>query len=693
MMGMKGRVISLFWGVGVFLNCALDEPKAPSWEVDLQIPLTSQHVSIDKLLSSQSSLFAYKDGLVGLRAEGSFDTSRVGDNLKIPDIAKTIDVDIPNFTIPRLNADDASFALKELSPDITALDGQDAAIPAFQFSDAVGYLVPENDVISIRLTQGIARLVYENNLPVDLHNIVFTLIEPSNGEIKITTPRINRIAAGEKDSLDVDISGKELTCNGKWYAAGESPGSNGARVKIDADASVSLQVDFIDFRVSSVTGRGSAFYVEHEDSVDLDPKIQIGEAQFKQGRITFDVMNGLPLNLDVTITSPQIRNRLTNEPLELLINAALRKRSKKSINLRDYKIDFGQELERPQWLVFTFEAGGESDNDEIVTMSENDRIQVDCHIQDAVFDNFYGSLDHYAVSIAPVNHKVNMPENLNQFKGLNLADAKLLLNFYNAMAMPIQMRGKFVGISGDGQTATLELDSIIDPGTDSGETLTSISFESLENKQVLNLVNLIPQQIQFTGSAFIGDGITMGAISGDSYIRGEYVLETPVKLAWNESALEPDTTFLQIDPVGSKESDLRPGAVHLNAKQMNVLREFVITAEIENHLPVGATIEYRLQDMLAQTEEADLILSPVEINSASIDLSGRTEESFKRTAKITIGNDDIVIFHNDFDSPRLLSLVSRIRLHGTKGEQVKVYESDYMKITSMAKLVVGVNME
>jgi len=120
-MGMMGRVISLFLGcVGVFLNCALDQPKAPSWEVDLQVPLTNQSISIHDLLSRQDNVFSYEDGLIGLRAEGNFDTSRVADNLKIPDVEEHIAVDIPNLTIPRLNADDASFTLAELAPDVAA---------------------------------------------------------------------------------------------------------------------------------------------------------------------------------------------------------------------------------------------------------------------------------------------------------------------------------------------------------------------------------------------------------------------------------------------------------------------------------------------------------------------------------------------------------------------------------------------
>jgi hypothetical protein len=692
-MCVKGRVISLCLGVGVFLNCALDEPKAPSWEVDLQIPLANQNITIQDLLSDQDETFAYEDGLIGLRAEGHFDTSRVGDNLKIPDIEETIDVDIPNMTIPRLNADDATFSLKELLPDIAPHNGQNAVIPSFQFSDILGYLVPENDIVSIRLAQGVARLVYENNLPIDLEHIVFTMIEPATGEVKIVSPQIDRIAAGAKDSLDIDISGKELTCDGKWYVAGQSPGTRGQTINVDADASVSLLVDFVDFRVNSVTGRGRSFYVEHHDSVTLDPDIRIREAEFKQGTLNFDFLNGLPMDLEIIIESPQIRNKMTNGPLEVTVDAKMRVESRAIIDLAEYKIDFGEMFPGVQQLEFSFEASGESGDDEIVTISEYDSIKVKVSMKEAVLDKFRGSLDHYAISITPIDQAVKMPDDLDRFNGLNMADAHLCIDFYNAIEMPIQMRGKFSGIGSDGASATLDIDSEINPcGTD-GEVLTSMPFESPGNKQILSIINLLPEKIQFSGSAFIGDGVSEGLITSESYIRGHYLLETPAKLSWRESLLVPDTTFLQINPDGSKEADLIKGALHLDAKTTNALREFVILADIENHLPVGATIEYRLADALSQAEEADLVLSPVEINAASIDVSGRTEESFKRNAKIALGGDDIAIFHNDSETPKLLSLVSKIRLHGTDGEQVKVYESDFIKIKSMAKIVVGVNME
>ena len=223
--------------------------------------------------------------------------------------------------------------------------------------------------------------------------------------------------------------------------------------------------------------------------------------------------------------------------------------------------------------------------------------------------------------------------------------------------------------------------------------LTSLQFESHENKQIFSIVNLMPQQIQFSGSAFISDGVTDGLITSNSYIRAHYLLETPARLSWKESALVPDTTFLQINPEGVKEMDLVKGAVHLDAKKTNVLHQFIISSEIENHLPVGASIEFRLADVMSQAEEADLVLSPIEIQAASINVSGRTEESNQRTAEIKLDGDDVSIFHNDSDEPKLLRLVSKINLHGTGGEKVKVYESDFITINSVAKIVVGINMD
>ncbi len=691
---MKGCVISLFLGVGVFLNCALDQPKAPSWEVDLQIPLATKNITIHDLLAEQNSAFAYEDGLIGLRSEGDFDKSRVGDNLKIPDIQESIDVDIPNLTIPRLNADDATFTLAELAPDIAAHDGENAAVPPFQFNDVMGELVPENDVISIQLTQGIARLTFTNGLPIDLENIVFTLIEPSSGEVKIVSPTIERIAAGKKDSLDIDISGKELTATGKWYVSGESPGSGGRQVKIDASATVSLLVDFIDFRVSSVTGRGRAFYVEHRDSVTLDPAIKIREAEFKQGRLDFNVSNGLPLDLDIKIESPQIRNILTHRPLELHINAGKHSVGKTSIDLRDYKIDFGERFGSSQVLQFSFEASGESGDDEIVTLSETDSIKVHLGMVNTVLDRFRGALDHYAIDIAPIVQKVNMPDNMDRFNGLNMGDARLAIDFYNAISMPIQVHGKFVGVGKNGASATLEIDSAIQPGAEDEEVMTSVLFESPENKQILSIVNLMPQQIQFAGSVIVGDGVTEGLITSNSYMRAHYLLETPAVLSWNESALLPDTTFLQINPEGvANTKPLEKGVVQLDAKKTNVLHSFIIESEIENHLPAGATIEFRLSNVNSQAEEAYLALSPIEVQAAAVNIEGQTSESRLMKAEITMDGDDIKILHNNSDRPKLLALVTRVRLHGTGGEKVKVYESDYIVIQSVMKIVVGVNMD
>ncbi|RPI02640.1 MAG: hypothetical protein EHM72_03715, partial [Calditrichaeota bacterium] len=637
----------------VGFNCAFEEPKAPSWQVSINIPITSQNISIQNLIEEDHALFSYGDGLLGLRVEGDLEPIQMGDALVLEDIEDNFQVDIPNVTMQRLNADLVKFPFSSVS-GLSSVNGPQVVAP-FSFQNVKGELKPEQDIESIKLNQGSARLVYKNKLPVDLNNVVFHLFDPGDNEFDLKSPIIQTIPAGKTDSLDLDISGKELSRWGEWYMTGSSPGSRGRTVAIDSSMKVALTVDFVNFRVTTVHGRNQSFYVEDHQEMPIDQQVSLEEAVFGKGFLSLDVTNDLDLDLDLAIDVNDIRLPAEDAPLTVNTRVAANSSRQVVVPLASHKMALDPSP-GIQSLSLSITANGASRRDEMITINETDAIRMKMEIRDASLTYFRGSLDHYTVAFGPYHRTISLPQ-VDRFAGLNLSDGRLRLDLISSIDMPIWLDGFLHAENGQGRAVDVHMETQIETGSENQPVTSSFILQTPENPAILDLMNLPPKSIRIYGEAQVGDGIHSGIILPSSSLKTHYVLETPANLAWEESLLESDTLLIKIYPEDTSYSKNDEYA-QLSANDTNHLLSFSLNTEIENHLPVGAVIEFCIVDAAAPESERLSLLAPIDILPALTDSRGRTKTPQKIVSRINFSEEQMAKLKNHGDQVRSISFIA-----------------------------------
>lgn len=670
------------------MSCTFEAPKAPSWDVALLIPIISQTQTVEEMLRDRVGVFDYRDGLLGLRVEGEIQELRVVDYLKPDVVDQVVQSQVPNLTIGRLTADIVSFPFSSLTEQAASPSSMPVKIAPFAFSNIKGKLKPEDDLESIQVIEGSARLIYHNRLPVDLEEVVFYLFEPSTMEIKLITPIIRRIPAGKKDSLQLSLINKSLTRLGEWYISGTCPGSKGQSVLLSSENEVELIVDFVDFRVSSVQGRRQSFYMEDEQIIDLGIDAALQEGLLKNGRCSMNIRNTLDLDLDLTIRSPELVNPVDNRPLTILTRVAANRERTILRSLAGYKLVLGSAPVKPPVVHIQIEAEGRTQGDELVTVSETDAILMEFHLDELSFQSLRGCLDRYRAAIEPAEAPVRLPEQLRDFAGLNLNDGRIRLDFTNSIQMPIRLEGEVTGKTENGRQATVPLVYEIPKGSANEPQSVTCVIDAGENPAVLTLLNLLPRSVCFGGTAVIGDGRASGVLNADSYLKARYILETPADLAWQKTTLAEDSLEIVVHPQGDKLPPARSGTLHLDAEKTNPLQSMTLIAEVENHLPVSGSVTFSCVDACEE-----IPLEAVIIPSAQTNNQGRAVAVGKKRVQIALPDEIVKKFHNEGNTIRSFKMRSKMIVDGTGGRRVKMFQGDYLAVQAAieARVRVGGN--
>lgn len=676
----------------VLVNCSLDEPKAPSWNSTFNFPVTEKNFVMSELINENENLFDYEEGLLGLRVAGELDTTWVGDRFTIDDIEQSLDVGISNIVIPRLDFSEIIFAPPLFIADSDSRYNQSQAIPSAPFADVGGTAVNELGYASAAVASGTVRLLFENNLPVDLSISEIKLLDANTGITKIQNNESLLIKAKSSDSLDIDIGQVTISTLDQWVVSGTCIGSNGENVVLLPQDNLTVDVDLVDLSVQSLSTQGEDFYIEKNSAIVIGESVCIRQAKFSDGRLVFAIANNFGFDLNVKISSPQFVNAVTGQPLFVSIDIEKMSSADTSLHIQDYLIAFKGTLQTPQTVELLVQVNSAEPENQ-VTLNAGDALSFTFGMRDVVIKEFTGRLDQYDVAIEPIKKRVTLPDNIEDIAGFYLDEARLKIDFYNTIEMPMELHGTLAGYSADGKTASLAIDTDVCAGIREHEEHTQFSCESPDNKNVARLASLLPRLIEFSGSALVGDGQTEGSITSDSYFRTQYVLETPAHFAWNDTDFGSDTTYFQINPQNYEGGPQRPDAIELSADEIEKLEAFTLLAEMTNHLPVSGTIDFMIKEETPQgSETTELLLSPVRIASAKLDVFGRIEEEWAAKDTVRLGKADLAIFQNPGDTPKIVLLVTSMKMHGTHGK-VKVYESDYLTINAVAQLAIGINKQ
>lgn len=689
------KVVFVFFIISLisFLSCSFEDPKAPSWDTVVNLPIGDRTYTMEEILSGNESLFSYDNGLLGYRLEGALDTTKVGARLRLPDITHSFTWGVEEFEIPSLVASIAQFLFAQLTDEAILKNGQTSTVAPFTFQDIDAYQLTNPDFQSAFVLSGIVKLKLKNNLPVPLQNVVVKLIDNYTQQTILRSGVFAGIPANDSIEVAIEFADKQLSDSTMWKMSGESPGSGGRNVPIRSEQDVTLIPILSDLRVRNITAKMPDIDFSWDESFYLDDSVFVQEAKLQSGEITVDFNNHLPVGAKIAFTLDFIRHSKTGQPLGDSLVLGAKTVTRWVLSLKDYVIDFNTTNQEGQQVIPVHIRGKIfGSQDEFIAIRTDNKISMNLNIHDVVFEYLRGTLIEQEILLNPTEETFERPQEIDEINNIKIHDARLWIDLYNTIQMPIRVDGSLVGYNDTGDSVAIKVEQKIQPGNGAEAALTRIGPFTPANSAILDFINLFPTRIVGSGIVWVGDGMTIGAVKVDDYVFAQYVFEAGAKLSWDETLFHADTTTLRIMPEddnsGSDQSDIQ----EIDAGMTNRLVSASFYAKVENHLPMGASVLfYFAEDSTRLSEQPGAVLGPIKIDPGVIGSDGAVTQAKEQEITLDLDEEKMnYILQNHTQQPRTVYVLTDIQLHSTNGNPVQIYSSDFIRVQSMAKLVVRV---
>jgi len=649
------KLVSLvFWslcGVIFFLifltlvQCSVKKPSAPSWNSHYNLPLLIKTYDLRTLFDkiNDPALIIDSSGNPGISIQKNIDTIYVSENLDLSPLSDIFKDTIGEIPFISSDTQNSEVFLTEIYP------GGAGSVPPFSFSLNLNF--PQlNDLQEIAIKRGIARLKAENHLGLDLDSFSVELIDSASGISLGTVVFESGIPQDSSVIRDFNLSEKSFSSRLSGNNKGHTPGGT---ILSLADKYIGFSLCFPDtIKIHSAVAKVPAINLSKSQTVELPTENIINSAQIKSGNLYLQLYNGtnLPANLDILL--PDLTS--SGQPLSMSRYIGALNSSELTIPLQDYDFQPSEQNLRIE-ITGQTESSGES----FVSINSSDSIFFSISTDTVLFSSLAGIIQPTTVQIEPMQINLDLPQGLSS---VSLTDAVLNLRIKNGVGFPGFLDLNLAGE--DGQS--LILSGGIQPGSPENPVITDIRENNLSS-----FLNPIPEQVSLTGDAICGDGRSVGTVTENDFITGEFLLSSPFEFVL-------DSAQIEVDPdMNSLDEDLRDG---LNDK-VNWAKVYL---NLENHLPLGAEVELFFSRNLADLyTDPQLLIGPVLLDPAETDSSGLVSNPVITENIIQLTKDDLDVFQN----PAFYS-GAKITLRGTNGQKVKFLVTDYIQINSHLELEV-----
>ncbi|MDD5061560.1 MAG: hypothetical protein PHN44_04670 [Candidatus Marinimicrobia bacterium] len=354
---MKKFKIILLTGMAlIFSFCSLKMPNEsdfPTWNLNLDVPLLNQTITIDDLLTDSlitkipygtagDSIFAFED-------EIDIDEVRVGNQLNIDDINQSIQQGVDDVTIAEnqeehssafdeVGVDPVTNAVNNTIGDISLDDTDIEATDPIKFSDIITLSVPEgnsapiaqstaftqidrqitfDDFDQANFKDGILEVSIQNDLVIELGAPVYVrLLDASLNPIVGTDSDtakavwLQGITSGNSSVQTINLDNKNLPGTITVRVSGVVCGSGATTVTNNAatrNSSFVVNVQARDLIVSSALAIIPEQTIDTTSTItlDADEPNKVQKAVIKDGHLKVSVTNQLSVraNLELTVSS------------------------------------------------------------------------------------------------------------------------------------------------------------------------------------------------------------------------------------------------------------------------------------------------------------------------------------------------------------------------------------------------------
>ena len=651
---------SPLWLLGFLLALGgcLKKPEPPVWEIELNLPILADTLTIRELVDSVDALTVVEndpDSTVLLHMEFGtdtlFDTLYLLDTLAFAPFTDTLPLPLASLYLTDLPDTAMQIYLISLVPGIPPTPSP-VVIPAFQ--DTLYRVLDMPDLDYALVFGGTFHLQVHNGFPVPLRELRVVVTDDSISQPVAELVFQNIPAGGVGSDLDTIVS-PLLSGRFRFEIRIASPGSGGAPVQASALDSLTLTLWLDSLRVLEAVIRNARLYGAISDSgVIATPSVHavVDTLVFSAGQVTAGLINPFPFPATGRI-------RIREMGLDTLLTAPPRGEASLPLPLPDYiYINTDPDSTRIH-ATASLEVPLTSPTYDTVRALEPLYIWFD--IRGIQFERVHLAFpEPLARDLPPITQELNLPIPPGA-SSLEFPDLLLSVDVISAVGLHLQYSFHLLARNRDtGEERTMLLTGEIPPGTPTAPITFPITLTGLSP-----ILAILPQEITFTGSvALIGSG----SLHRTSFVTlGKTLLETPLRVVFHRDTLFLDTTRIPLEDVPV-----------LSERETELLRVARLTSRFTNALPVGLSGKLDLfgyrGNRISDRLSFPFTIAPGQTNERGVVIAPDTS-----TVADSILGSDLEIFGTD-------SLFGTAEIYFPETDTLAVTIRDFIGLTSFATI-------
>lgn len=641
------KIILGFVVIIVFLTtvqCNIEKPEAPTWTTGFTIPTVNRIYPMPEILDkiNEPSLSIDSTGEIMFTYSRQLDTIHISEELAAQHFSQTVFNTVGQIAV---HPPDPPSATVNLSNYVTlSLD----TLPPSSFS-VLNDLPPLDRFAWADISAGVLYVKVTNDFGINLDTIIVELIDlVSFVHIATVSFPPPGIPAGHTDSVAVGLGGKRISNLLRLQFHCHTPGStmltlSGRTLTSSATFPEDLTVSAARAEIPSISKAFSA-------SAEIPSTQTIVNAEVSSGSMRLILDNGTTVASEINISVPDFH--LNGNPVNVTRTVPANQSQIINIDLAGYTLE-PSDLTYPQEIIIDASAHIDSTSPRMVDIYKDDTLRGIAYLSDIQFSTVTGIADSTEASFSGISADLEIP---NGFDSVTLANATLVLEIESSVNFP---GGFSIGLLGNaGQS--MQMSGLI-PAGDLYNPVTVVFVDST----IADFMNPIPDHISFAGSAFFGDGVTIGTITEETYLVPSIHVSSPFEIILDHTTFNGDTTSEDID-----QEDIDMITDHLVSASFN--------ATVTNHLPLGASIEIYLDSDPSRlnADQAQLVLGPITVTKGDVAGGNIVTEAVISELSIPLDSIEIKILNNP-----IVYSTQKISLSGNGTSPVKVLATDYIGLT------------
>jgi len=638
-------------------GCSVERPSPPSWDTQWHLPLVNRSYSVLDLIEEidQEGLTFDSLGNPEIYIRQQVDTVRVADNLTSPGYSEKLVQQLGIVEIGSPEPQSFSIELSEFNPTWV---GQTVMPFHFEVTEPLA----EFEVLSHATVEaGKIYLFVSNHLGVDLDSLTLKLMDDYDSQILGTIEVAGGLANNQSHDDSLSLAGKTIHNQCSVILEGHSPGGELGPGEYYLETTVSFSDSL---SVSHAQAKIPPFTKTLSREVTSDDSSIVTSALIKSGQLSLSIENHTDLEAQLLIRCPDLLHQGEGQTASRFLLP--RESVELNYPLEGYELQpEGEEI--PQSISVNLRAELPGSGEELRDFDQNDSVTASVEISELVFSEVTGRPKPTPVEFEPQTEILDLPEGLEQ---MHLTSAELYLTIYNDADFPADLQlhlsgdnGKEFDISGRIEAKTLPHQA---------RKTTIVKGE----QELADFLNPFPDEVTVQGQAIFNPDYEGGHISQEHGIYGEIEIRSPLSFAILDTA-EMEMDIEEVDGEWEEADRLKRGEV---------------TAEIENHLPVGAQVTIYIGEVGSDTiytHPSTITIGPLRLSAAEVDEFGLATGCSQNSFQESLTRQQLRIFDND-----LLYVAKRIVLFPTEAQGgVSIQSDDYLKIEATAELSVELGGE